>query len=151
SSSNPAVATIGLGTGVFSALTPGITTITYTLPSGCKATSIETVNPLPAAITGTKSVCEGSTTTLNNATAGGTWNSSNPATATVSSGAVLGVAPGVDDISYTLSTGCRAITTVTVNPLPNPAITVTGFTLSTSTGYANYQWMLGGVAITGAT
>jgi hypothetical protein len=49
-------------------------------------------NPL-AATTGTSTVCVGSTTTLSNATSGGTWSSGSPGKATV--GAATGVVTGV--------------------------------------------------------
>jgi uncharacterized protein YjdB len=86
------------------------------------ATVTVTVNPLPSAITGTTVVCVGSTTTLADATADGTWSSSNPGVATVGSttGVVTGVSAGITTIVYTITaTGCTAATTVTVNPLPS--------------------------------
>ena len=60
--------------------------------------------PLPPAgtITGNDSICVGITTTLNNAVAGGRWISTNTSIATINptSGALYGVAPGVDTIAY---------------------------------------------------
>ncbi len=124
SSGNTTVATIGLTTGIVTAGLPGTTTITYTLPAGCSATKIITINPLPSVITGTTSVCVGQTTTLNNATVGGTWTSSATTIATIglSTGIVTGVLPGTANITYT-SGGCIAFTVVTVVPLPT---TITG-------------------------
>lgn len=83
-----------------------------------------TVNLLPAAITGTTSVCVGSTATLSSATAEGTWSSGTPSVATVNatSGVVTGVSSGTTVITYTLVTGCSVTTTVTVNPLPNTSL-----------------------------
>jgi uncharacterized protein YjdB len=69
-------------------------------------------------ITGTLAVCAGSTTSLSNATTGGTWSSSDIAIATInSSGVVSGVAAGTATISYVLS-GATVTAVVTVNPLP---------------------------------
>ena len=88
----------------------------------------------PKAISGTKTVCAGKTTTLSDQTAGGVWSSLNPAIATVSAtGIVTGVAAGVVTIQYkvTNSGGCSNSVTasVTVNP---PAAQPGDFTASTS-------------------
>lgn len=48
--------------------------------------------------------------------------------------------------------GASVSTTVIVNPLPaQPVITGVGGVLSTSTGYASYQWYFNGTAVAGAT
>lgn len=58
------------------------------------------------ATTGTNSVCVSSSTTLSNASTGGTWSSSNSAIASVgSTGVVSGVAVGTANISYTTGGG----------------------------------------------
>ncbi|GAA4460323.1 hypothetical protein GCM10023093_02760 [Nemorincola caseinilytica] len=118
SSSAPGVASISSG-GVVTGLTPGTTTISYTLSSGT-ATHIMTVNPNPGPISGTPAVCPGGTTPLSNSTAGGTWSSSNTAVATVSAtGVVSGVSAGTTTISYIIgATGCYSTATVTVNTVP---------------------------------
>src|ERR1035437_7999102 len=78
-------------------------------------------------ITGTPTVCAGTTTTLSDATTGGTWASGTTTIATVgSTGIVTGVAGGTVTISYT-NAGCTVTAIVTVNPLPNAgAITSAG-------------------------
>jgi gliding motility-associated-like protein len=148
----------------------GSYTVTVTNNNGCSATSAATVvteNPLPtvAAITGTTAVCVGSGTTLANATTGGTWSSSNTATATVnaSTGVVTGVNAGTVTITYTVtnSNGCTntSTATVTVNALPTPTITASGATtfcsgssvVLTASSASTYQWNLNGTAIAGAT
>ncbi|MCF8451285.1 MAG: gliding motility-associated C-terminal domain-containing protein [Taibaiella sp.] len=48
SSSNPAVATIDPGTGLLSGLTGGTVTISYTLPTTCRRTTVVTVHAKPA-------------------------------------------------------------------------------------------------------
>ncbi len=76
-------------------------------------------------ITGTLTVCQTHTTTLADATSGGTWTSGTTSVATVSSaGVVTGVAAGTSVITYNVS-GNSVYATVTVNPLPN-AGTITG-------------------------
>jgi len=94
-----------------------------------------TINPNPAAITGTVIVCAGSTTTLADATAGGTWSSASTGVATISAlGVVTGVSGGTSVISYTLGTGCFATTTVTVNAMPQGSLTANGPFCVTGTG-----------------
>ena len=86
----------------------------------------EEIIPSIAPISGTFSVCAGASTTLTDATTGGTWSSSNIAVATVisSTGAVTGAAGGTSTITYTTSSGY--VTQVfTVVPLPN-AGTISG-------------------------
>ncbi|GAA4463770.1 hypothetical protein GCM10023093_12950 [Nemorincola caseinilytica] len=82
------------------------------------------VNPAPAAIGGTTGVCQYHTTTLSDATSGGTWTSSNPAIASIgsSTGIVTGHLPGTVTISYTLPTSCRTTTIVTVHGKPLPPV-----------------------------
>ena len=124
SSSNTAVATVASGSGFVAGITAGTANITYSLlATGCFRAAIVTVNALPPVISGTTQVCVGSTTSLSDGVAGGTWSSSNTAMATVAtSGVVTGVAPGAPLISYKLPTGCIATIPVTVNPLPSTII-----------------------------
>ncbi len=119
-SSGGTYATAGYTTGVITGVSTGTLTITYTLPTGCLVTEPFTVNPVPAAITGTATVCPGTTTTLIDATPGGVWGSASTGIATIGSltGVVTGVTVGNSTISYTLPTGCKAVKLVTVNPLP---------------------------------
>ncbi len=127
SSSNPAAATIGSSTGLVTGVAVGVTTITYSLGGGCFTTASLTVNPLPAPISGPNTVCVGFGVTLTSASPGGTWSSSG-AVATVGpgTGIVTGWATGVEIITYTLPTGCFTTYTVTVTPLPCPALDVNG-------------------------
>ncbi len=126
SSSNPAIATIGTGSGIVSGITAGIDTITYATGPGCTATQAITVNPLPAGITGVSGICAGSSASFSDPTSGGSWSSTNNTIATIGSGSglVSAVAPGIDTIIYTLSTGCFIKKPVTVNSL-STAITGT--------------------------
>lgn len=92
----------------FSWTTGGTCTPDYTSPA-----QMITINPSPAALTGTATVCQGRTTTLASATTGGVWGSSAPGIAAVVGGVVTGVAPGTAIISYTIGS-CPATRIVTV-------------------------------------
>jgi hypothetical protein len=119
---------------------PGTGIITYTAPSGCTALASITVNPLPAPITGSYSLCVGASAALHDASPGGIWSSSAPGIAVVGSltGTITGIAAGTVFITYTLPTGCKLDTPLLVNPLP-AGITGWGSTVTagTSTTYAD--------------
>ncbi len=103
---------------------PGVFAVTNSRgcnTTGCGSVTI-TVTCTAGVITGSGNVCVGSTIILTDATAGGSWVSSDVSVATVGSmGDVTGVSAGVVTISYELIPGvpgCRAVRTITVNPLP---------------------------------
>jgi uncharacterized protein YjdB len=146
-SSTPAIGTAGSGTGVVTGISPGTTTITYTLPTGCYSTTTVTVNPLPAAITGSAGVCLGATTTLNSTTAGGQWFSDNAVVAPIglTTGVVSGSSLGTARISYVLSaTGCMMTRMQTVHPLPTaiagPNEVCPGFSITLSSSPSVGTW-----------
>ena len=118
SSSATGIATIG-STGVVTPVSAGTATITYSDLCGGYATTTVTINAVPPAISGGSSVCQGSTLALTDATAGGTWSSSDTsiATAGLSTGVVMGIAFGVVTITY-MSGTCSVTSLVTVNSLP---------------------------------
>jgi len=127
-------ATTGIVTGVSSGVSTGVTPITYMITAtGCFADITVTINPLPLAITGVKSFCQGTTTHLSDATSGGAWQTGNAGIATVggATGIVNGVSAGTTTISYVLPTGCLEYTTVTVNPLPAAITGNTGLCMGT--------------------
>ena len=144
SSSNTAIATIGLSSGIVTGISNGTATIVYTTGSGCTANTVVTVNPLPAAITGVETVCVGQTTTLSSTTAGGNWSSSSSGVAQVgATGIVTGESAGTAIISYTLLTGCQTTAIVTVYPLSgiNGTLSVCqGSTISLSDATAGGTW-----------
>ena len=120
SSGNMGVATVD-NTGLVTGVGQGSSVITYTTASGCTATATVTVSPSNI-ITGTLTVCTGSSTQLaglGTAAPENTWVSATPGVATVSSnGLVTGVAAGSCGITYTLSSGYSQTVTVTVSSLP---------------------------------
>ncbi len=119
SSSNPAAGTIS-ATGVVTGTGAGITTISYSLASGCVNTLVMTVNALPDAITGNGVICVGGILNLTDDITGGTWSSSNGVATVDGSGDVSAVAIGTATIAYTSATGCVTSVVVTVGATPAP-------------------------------
>lgn len=118
SSSNTARATVN-ATGDVTGVGAGIVDIAYTMPTGCKATKQMIVNPLPGNISGPAAVCDGSTVSLGNTVAGGTWATDDAMIASISStGAVTGEDAGAAVVTYTLPTGCFTTRSIVVNSLP---------------------------------
>ena len=152
-SSGSANATIGSASGIVTGVTAGTSVITYRLGTGCIATALFTIHPLPAAITGAPSVCVGLTTTLSSTTTGGTWSSSSALTATVgsASGIVTGIAAGTSIITYALPTGCLATASIIVNPLPAAIAGTTTICAGATTTLTNTtsggSWISGAPAI----
>ena len=147
-----ATATVGATTGVVSGIASGTESITYTSPAGCTSDIDVTVNPIPAAITGPTSICQGFTATLADATVGGSWTSSNTAVATIdATGVVTGISGGTSTISYTSVAGCVNTLLFTVNATP-PAITgattvCVGSTANVTDAMAGGTWTSGNTAI----
>ncbi|PQJ12533.1 hypothetical protein CJD36_001935 [Flavipsychrobacter stenotrophus] len=126
SSSVPGVASIS-PSGLVTGIATGNAIISYTVATSCgvaAATKLITViTTLPVGpITGSVSVCQGSTITLADTSAGGLWSSTSAGIAIVnSSGVVSGIAGGSATISYTLSNVCGSSAStilVTITPLP---------------------------------
>ena len=132
-------------------VTPGTTTtynVTITDTNGCQAsTSVTvTVNPLPTpTISGDLNICVGQTTRLT-ASGGITYNWSNGINDYWQD--VSPLATTIYSVTVTDANGCQASTsvTVTVNPLPTPAITGNNTicngasTTLTASGGTSYTW-----------
>ena len=122
-STTTSIATIGSTTGLVTGISTGNDIITYTLPgTGCYTTTLVTVKPVPGPITGTLTVCSGSTTALGDIASGGVWDLFTPPTATISitgvvSGGTVSV-PTTATVMYTEAPGCFVTAIFTVNPLP---------------------------------
>ena len=155
-SGSPGIATINAA-GLVTGAAGGTAMITYTTAGGCTGTLVVTVNSTSAAINGNLFICEGSTTTLSDASAGGTWSmTSIIATVVGSTGVVTASAAyaGTATISYT-SGGCSATAVLTVNAKPSAILGATsecqGITVTLSDATAGGTWSVTGDAtITGA-
>ncbi|MFN3665150.1 MAG: PKD domain-containing protein, partial [Sediminibacterium sp.] len=122
-------------------------------------TSTKTINALPSvsAITGSTTLCVGSTINLVNTTSGGIWSVNNSNAAISNTGVLTGQSAGTVGVSYTVTDGnsCTASVTAlkTINALPNASVTpsdpttfCTGGTvnLNANTGVGfNYLWSNG--------
>lgn len=153
SSSNPGVASVGSNSGIVTGISAGIATISYTASCGF-VTTVVTVNPLPAAITGITNLCPGSTTSLTSTTPGGNWSCSNGNVSIGSStGIVTGIAAGSSIITYTLGTGCQVTTIVTVAPLSSPILfsgtdsICMGATVTLSNALGGGKWKSGDTSV----
>ena len=146
---------IGSSSGIVSGISSGTALISYTIANGCIGTYPFTVNPLPVAITGSNNVCVGRSTTLTDASTGGTWGNGGASTiATIGTGTglVTGISAGTLSITYTLPSGCSINSTITVNPLP-ASITGTmqvcvGATTTLGSATSGGTWSNSGVSAT---
>jgi hypothetical protein len=168
SSSTTTVATIdplGNVTGVGG----GSTTITYLVP-GCSAvTGPFFVDPLPAPITGSSTMCTSSTgfppafintDTLTDATSGGKWSISPPLLASIGSAGTgnigvvqAGMTTGSSTITYKISaTGCLRTFTVDIaaappQPTGSPLRVCPGQTISLSDAGTGGTWQSSNVSV----
>ncbi len=159
-------------TGIVHGLQMGLDTITYTHTiAGCvtSATKSFEVFPVSDTIVGITEMCQGMASILTGIPSGGTWSSVS-GVVSVTNGYVLGLVPGIDTITYTVTNPCGTFShqqEVIVTPLVAPFIDITAapgpFILpgQSDTLYANittgagpgydYQWQLNGTDIPGAT
>ncbi|NDC42164.1 MAG: hypothetical protein EBZ77_11550, partial [Chitinophagia bacterium] len=121
------IATVN-SSGVVTGVRAGITTIVYSVTNLCGtsiATLTDTVNTgtVPA-ITGASAVCVGSTTTLSNASAGGTWSSSNFTIASINpaTGVARGMATGTVTITYSVTNACGTNVNTTSLTVESPYV-----------------------------
>lgn len=137
----------------------GLDTFTIQISDGFNTSTTTvyvTVNPLPvvAAIGGSNTVCLAGTTTLTDATGGGTWSATN-ANASVAGGVVTGLVLGVDTINYAVTNACgtttvsKVVTVITTPAIP-AAITGPG-TVCAGSGIILNDATIGGVWTSSAT
>ncbi|MBK9256229.1 MAG: Ig-like domain-containing protein [Saprospiraceae bacterium] len=126
-SSDTLIATIN-NNGVVTAISEGTVTFVYS-QEGCSSEPSDTLTVVgkKAIVTGSTSICPGSTTTLSPAS-GGVWSSTNPSVAIVNnSGLVTGISTGTARFTYTESTsGCTSPQSEIVNVSTTPVVAVYG-------------------------
>lgn len=168
-SGNAAVATVSGG--VVGGVAAGSVVISYSVTNGCGTatdTQMITVNPLPHAgtLTGATSVCTGAQTTLVPSAIGGVWTATN-GSATVVSGVVSGINPGIDTINYTITNSCGSdvvsrVMAVNLSPsvsvITGPGSVCAGQSITLTDSVSGGAWtasnahatVIGGI-VTGAT
>jgi hypothetical protein len=96
------------------------TVINITVNAKCTKPAVPT-------FTGDAAVCVGATINLTPSAVGGTWTTSSAAKATVTNGAVKGIAAGTATISYKVGTGdCSSTGTKLITVEAAPAVTISG-------------------------
>ena len=153
SSGSTSIATVN-ASGTVTGVSGGTANISYTVTGSCGtaiASGIVTVNAATSAgtIGGTKTVCVGATTALNDGITVGVWSSGNTGIATVNAaGVVTGLASGTAGISYTVTGTCGTAVTsgvVTVNAVPTVAAILGTATVCASATTALGDGTTGGV------
>lgn len=116
SSGNVSAATIHGTTGRVTGIAIGTAEITYTNGTDSVYATVTVIPGISPIVGPSTPLCSGATTTLTNATPGGTWSSSNTYMATIDSlsGFLTGVGHGYVYIDYTVSPGCKKRTIVNI-------------------------------------
>ncbi len=127
SSSTTSVATVDASTGVVYGVTPGTSTITYTLGSQTVTATVTVLStPTTPVISGDTAMCIGRVISLTPDVTGGTWSSSRLSVATVwGAGSVRGLTSGTATLTYTIRNICGTATAtshMTVVPVPNRGV-----------------------------
>jgi uncharacterized protein YjdB len=145
SSSNITAATVS-STGTVYGVNTGSAIISYSIGT-CRAFKTISVVNTPPAITGTNTICEGTTTSFSNSTAGGTWSVANAAVATIDAASpvnIAGLSAGTTTITYAITPTCYATRPLTVNVTPGaitgPASACQGTTVSLSNATGGGTW-----------
>lgn len=89
----------------------GVGPVSYTL-GGCTVTKLVTVQPRPTP--SRYVICQGFTISLPSVPAGGTWTSGSPGISITPGGSITGTATGIGFVTYTTTSGCTAVSTVTI-------------------------------------
>ena len=122
--------------GVVTGNSAGNATISYLTTVGCTATTIVTVMAALSPITGAAAFCQSATITLSDASAGGSWSSSNGnATVGSATGIITGINAGTAMITYIIGTAyVTAVVTVNAGPsfITGPSSVCQGATVTLS-------------------
>jgi hypothetical protein len=103
--------------GTYTVIGTDATTLVPNTMTGSGSILVNPAPNVPDPISGNKSVCVGSTTTLTDAVVGGVWSSSSPTIASVSTtGVVKGITAGTATIQYTITneSGCKTSTSTNI-------------------------------------
>ena len=133
-------------TGVVTGISAGTATLSYTF-GGSIVTTVVTIAPSPAAITGPDSICVGSSVQLTDPTPGGVWSSGVPAKITVTTTGFITCTNHSETnvpIYYTMSNGCRAVQSFVTDSVPGnilgPSKVCVGSSITLSDASTNGYW-----------
>ncbi len=151
SSSNTGVATINATSGLVYGVSAGTATISF-VSGGIVDVATFTVYAPPAAITGSSSVCLGSTIAVSDATVGGTWSGTGSAASVSPGGIVTGLTTGSETVYYTMGTGCAASAVISVGSssigyIWGDSMICTGSTGALSCSPSGGTWSSGNTAV----
>ncbi len=153
SSGTPAVGSISTS-GIVTGIAAGTTLVSYTHPTtGCSATSVLSVNPLPSPITGPDGFCNFSSASYVASPSGGTFSVSNPIVLSIDpvTGVTAGNSLGTATITYTLPTGCisskEVFTIYAPYPITGPATVCAGDSFALVAYPAGGVWSSGSAAV----
>ncbi len=130
SSSNPAIASVDMATGLVTGVSQGTVIITYSVTNIC-GTSTATYSVsvfMPAdPISGAANLCIGHSILFGDVADNGVWTSSNTSVATIgTTGLVTGISQGTATISYTVTNACGTSRTTYVIGIQRTASLITG-------------------------
>ncbi len=109
-SADASIATVGSTTGIVTGVSAGSVIIGYTVTNSCGTSTASVImlvgTSSVTAITGADTVCIGRTITLSDPVSGGVWSTATDTVVSVdATGLVTGVADGLGEITYTVTTG----------------------------------------------
>ena len=120
------IASVNASGGLFG-ISAGTATISYSVSNSCGtgvATFPVTVSPSPfsGVISGSSTICTGTSTVLEDTTTGGVWRSLNTSVATIASvaGITVGEAAGVDTVEYSVTNFCGTARTIRIMTIVAP-------------------------------
>ena len=152
SSSNATATTTG---GLVTGVSQGADTISYTFTNSCGTARANknifiSDSAVAGTITGPSNICVGIPVAFTDNDTGGIWSSSNTnAVFTPGDSAVIGVTPGFDTLSYTVTNGCSmavATKAITVTAIPDaglisgPSAVCTGSVISLTDNITGGSW-----------
>ena len=145
-----ALASVDPVTGIVTGIAAGFDTVYYTIPGTCTGATARyaiTVDAPAVFFATSPSACVGTTDSMHAFTPGGTWSSTDPSVATISTTGILDItSAGSTLVMYTLPTGCNMATLINTYGTPTVTATLlrpllcTGADTITAAGATSYLW-----------
>ena len=145
-----ALASVDPVTGIVTGIAAGFDTVYYTIPGTCTGATARyaiTVDAPAVFFATSPSACVGTTDSMHAFTPGGTWSSTDPSVATISTTGILDItSAGSTLVMYTLPTGCNMATLINTYGTPTVTATLlrpllcTGADTIIAAGATSYLW-----------